>query len=518
MIDSGISIEHGSTLKSDICIIGGGAAGITIAREFIDAKQSVILLESGGFKSDRKTQALYSGENTGVFYNLTRSRLRYFGGSTNHWSGMCRPMEANEFKHRTWIPDSGWPISKTDLQIYYLKAQKICELGPFEYSENYWREAGLKFLDFSEHSFNNQVYRFGPPTRFGEKYRKVLKQAGNIQVLLDSNLTELVPVENSNTVQRALVSCRNGNKFTVKSKVYILASGGIENARNLLVSNSVIKNGLGNQHDNVGRYFMDHIRSFGVATIQTRKNSLDQSYYRPVFHHKRKVTSVFNLSPEQQEKQRVGGFFTGFYPVRKSNAALSYRALQKALASGKTLKDQSRHMANIRDNVGAAMEESKRMVIERQGFTDLYTTIDLIEQVPDRESRVGIGQEKDSLGIPKTIMHWKYGNMERKTLQAAHQLLEKEFKALNIGVIKTSIDSDETKLPGSVEGAAHHMGTTRMHDTPKKGVVDRNCQVFDSQNLYIAGSSVFTTGGTTNPTLTIVSLALRLAQHIRKAV
>jgi len=517
MFDDGRTVGHGKQLECDICILGGGAAGITLAREFNRTKKSVILLESGGLDPEPETQALYKGENDGIFYSLTLTRLRYLGGSTNHWTGMCRPFTAAEFNARSWIPDSGWPINTDDLAQYYPVAQRLCELGPYHYETSYWQKKGLHVLDLAGSGLHSQVYQLGPPTRFGKVYRAELQQSKNITVLLHANATELVPTNNGKMIQHVRVQCLNGNAFSVRARTFVLAMGGIENARLLLASNSVISTGIGNEHDNVGRYFMDHIRSFGVASIQAKKDSVDRSYFEIATHTGTRTTSVLRIDPATEEKLGIAGFYTGFYRVRKSNAAYSYRTLREALAKGKRPDDFYRHLDNVLSDPDAVREERKRMEAEKQGFTEPYTTIDLIEQVPDRASRISLSDQKDRLNMPTTRMHWKFGDIETRTLYQSHKLLRTALNRINVGKLESSMQTPTSDWPKRVEGSAHHMGSTRMHTDPQRGVVDRNCQVFGTRNLFVAGSSVFTCSGTTNPTLTIVALTLRLADFLKQS-
>lgn len=515
MIGDGREIDPEKILHYDLCIIGGGAAGITLARDFIGRDRSVVLLESGGLEADPEVQQLYAGVNQGIPYELAGTRLRFFGGTTNHWTGMCRPLSQSDLTARPWVPNSGWPIDASALEPFYPGAQKVCELGPYEYSVPYWRNQGLGLLDLSRDGLVNQVYQLSPPTRFGKEYRDALRRAQNVAVLLHSNAVELVPAENGKTIKRCRIRCLNGNAFTVRAGIFVLASGGIENARLLLASNSVVNTGIGNARDNVGRYFMDHLRIFGAATIQARANRLDPSYYRFTEAGGARAAAVLRLGPEAERRHRIAGMYAGLYQVRKTNAAYSYRTLRRALARRKFPEDFSRHLGNILDAPGEAMEEHERMELEAKGYTELYTTIDLVEQAPDPDSRVRLSTQTDTLGVPRTLMDWKHDELAKKTFRTYHRLLRDALHSRDIARVTLQGENGETGWPKRVTGSAHQMGTTRMHTDPKRGVVDSNCRVFGTSNLFVAGSSVFTHGGTTNPTMTIVALALRLGAHIR---
>ena len=133
------TIPAGATLETDICIIGAGAAGIALAQEFAGLDMRVSILESGGREFDAETQQLGTGRNIGTpYFPLDAARLRYFGGTTNHWGGLCRPSNAIDFESRSWVPDSGWPLTKAELQPYYERAQVSCNVHSSERGIDYW--------------------------------------------------------------------------------------------------------------------------------------------------------------------------------------------------------------------------------------------------------------------------------------------------------------------------------------------------------------------------------------------
>ena len=193
-------LTENSLLQADVCIIGGGAAGISMAREFIGTNKKVILLESGGFEYNQDIQALYSGDNTGLpSFDIDVNRLRFFGGTTNHWAGHSRPLDPIDFEKKSWIPHSGWPITRSDLESYYQRAQPILELGGYDY-ENLGpltKASGLEALSLDHKRLKTAVYGQSPPTRFGTRYRDELEKATNITVYLYANVLELVTTPSS---------------------------------------------------------------------------------------------------------------------------------------------------------------------------------------------------------------------------------------------------------------------------------------------------------------------------------
>ena len=271
-------VPEGTILDTDVCIIGAGAAGITLAREFIDAPFRTSLLESGSLEYDEATQNFYRGRNVGrKYFELDACRLRYFGGTTNHWGGWCRPLDAIEFEDHDWAPYSGWPFGLEDLLPYYFRAQNVCQLGEYGYDNTYLQDhVGGKLLPLDEGQMVTEVIQLSPPTRFGQIYRPTMQRARNVTTYLNANVTSIETGETQNEVTRSRVATLNGHKFWITAKYYILAAGGIENARLLLVSNKTRTAGLGNENDIVGRFFMDHPE--GVAGLFLPVNPGDKRW------------------------------------------------------------------------------------------------------------------------------------------------------------------------------------------------------------------------------------------------
>ena len=211
-----------------------------------------------------KLRSLYEGENVGRhYYDLDKCRLRYFGGTTNHWSGWCRPLSSVDFEAREWIPHSGWPISLDDVTPFYGRAQEFCQLGRYGYDRAFLEiEVPTQpILSFDDGRLVTLAYQLSPPTRFGELYRAELKAANRVSVYLNANVVEIETDAVPRGVRAFRVATLTGARFTVVARRFILAAGGIENARLLLCSNSVMAAGLGNGRDLVGRIFYGPFRA-----------------------------------------------------------------------------------------------------------------------------------------------------------------------------------------------------------------------------------------------------------------
>ncbi|MCZ7536521.1 MAG: hypothetical protein M5T61_11855 [Acidimicrobiia bacterium] len=299
-------VPAGSVLRADICIAGGGAAGITLARELRGSGASVILLESGGFDPDPDDQALYTARSSGDRYDPLATRLRYLGGATNHWSGWCRPIDPLHFEPRGWIANSGWPISRSDLDPYYARAAKVCELPPSfgdstagDRGDNEGVDRWFQSL-FEDDAITSTEYWFSPPTRFGSRYRDDLELSSETTAYLRANL---VNVANSDgRVTQFEVATLDGNNFAVEAGAYVIALGGIENARMLLASRDSSPAGLGNDGGLVGRYFMDHFdQTMGTMLLTS---PIDGAYQPGRLDQRR---AAITLTPAAQREHEIGG-------------------------------------------------------------------------------------------------------------------------------------------------------------------------------------------------------------------
>jgi choline dehydrogenase-like flavoprotein len=263
-------LSENETVETDVCIVGAGTAGITLAREFMHQKFRVCLLESGGSEPDKDTQLLYWGENTGhPYYPLDTARARYFGGSSNLWriaigdnglGARMRPLDEIDFEERDWVPYSGWPFAKSHLEPYYERAQAICKIEPPTYAVEDWEDPEkTPRLSLVGERVKTVIFKFGSRSHFIKDYPEEIRRADNITTYLNANVTDIETNETAQTVARLRVVCLQGSRFWISAKVFILAAGGIETPRLLLISNKTQSTGLGNQNDLVGRFFMEHL-------------------------------------------------------------------------------------------------------------------------------------------------------------------------------------------------------------------------------------------------------------------
>jgi choline dehydrogenase-like flavoprotein len=512
------TLPEGATLEADICIIGGGAAGITLARDLAGGGRKTILFESGGFAFDQKTQDLYEGVMVGQpLHPLTVERLRFFGGSTNHWAGGCRPFDEQDLAAHAYIPDSGWPIGLRDLEGYYRRAQKICQLGPYVYETSAWAGEDAVPLPFAANgSLRSGIFQYSPPTRFGEVYRQDLASAPGITVYLHANVVNIDANESASRVTGLQLACLDGRRFRARAKGYVLATGGIENARLLLSANSVQKSGLGNGNDLVGRYFMDHPYVSNAATVVMAKPHPAFAFYQVRDVRGTPVQGYVCATIETRRREKFPTFAIGFEPgklVDRGGAKDALSTLYGDVAAGHWPDHLDYHLAQILHSAEWELQDKYYEWLHIKPA--IYSTNYICECPPDRDSRVTLGDGVDALGMRRVKVDWRLPADFRPNLRRALELLGRELGRAEVGRLRINPEAVGPEGLKLIENGYHHMGTTRMHADPRHGVVDANCRVHGIANLFVAGSSVFPTYSFDNPTMTIVALTLRLSDHLK---
>ena len=536
-----------SVIDADLCIIGAGAAGIAIARHFIGTSITVCLIEGGGAAGEERSQALYEGMSIGTLpFDAGTSRMRVFGGSCNLWGGGCIPFDEHDLIERDWVPHSGWPIGYKELKPYYERARAYCQIDAHDFD-------GGSFLaplvhdpiPFDADKLVNQVFARSP-ILFGKAYREQLDNAPNITVLLHANLLELHASANGSTVRHASIGTIDGRRGKVRAQHYVLACGGIENARMLLLSNSIVPQGLGNGHDLVGRYFMDHPCGSIGAVITDAPEQLTRPYDRNLGKGVAPAFPEIGLSPAFQAAQRIlngrvhpfavegavpqglrslRDFRAALRPnVQDENALLEARlcaALRNAPCNEDGMRERSTNLALLALRVGLGSADIAKALLQKlqKKPTVRSNRVELIgyfEQAPNPDSRITLAGERDLLGLPKVCVDWRLTPLDRHTYRTAAALFGAELARACGGTYQPAawLNQDDHAV-AQVHTTAHHLGTTRMADDPRQGVVDRRCRVHGVDNLHIAGSSVFPTGGWAFPTFTVVALALRLADQLQ---
>ena len=512
------ALENGTVLEGDLCIVGAGAAGISMALQWIDSPLKVLLLEGGGFEFEPAMQDLYRGEIVGQpYFPLQSARLHYFGGTTGHWAGFCSTYDPIDFETRPWVPHSGWPIRREELDPFYARAQHLLDLGPNEWDAVQWgrRDPGLVPLPVDQRVVWTKMWQFSPPTRFGAKYRAAIVGSRNVHLYTHANVCEVKANEAMTAVQGLRIRMLGGKEFHVRARHYVLACCSIQNARLLLASNRQASAGLGNGHDMVGRYFMEHIEMPSAELVLAKPESARMKMYAFDWGRTKARGELALGAQVQREHGILNGTASLEAGVLGEQVKSTFQSLTPQVVDAMRRRSEG-------ENLGPSPIQSSKPTTDSaaaapQRFFHLMTRQ---EQAPNPDSRVTLGTEKDALGMPRAKLDWRFTDLDKRSIRTFYQLLGRELGRTGLGRVQIRdwlLDDDRT-WPASISGGWHHMGTTRMHADPRQGVVDANCRVHGIGNLHVAGASVYPTAGAANPTLTLVALSLRLSDHLKSTL
>lgn len=559
------SVPDGAAISSDLCIVGAGAAGITLALSLADEGFRTVLLESGGIRLDGATQELNAGENTGLsYFPLIGTRLRYFGGTTNHWGGTCRPFDAFDFQGTPGIANTEWPITLDDVESYYEEAGRIAQLDAFDWNTDAWIErSGFTALPLDPLAIVTRVAQVVDPGRrsFNDAHREAVT-ASRVSTYIHANVTEIRLTEDHGSVD-GLVVATPDRSFTVLAHTFVLAAGGIENARLLLASNRQQPAGVGNGEGLVGRYFLEHPRFVG-GVIEPLGDQMSAALYQTHIVDNTRVIGYLALARDVQQAEGLVDVQLRMRPVfqrsheraRRSDDVDALRRLVDRVRRGRSRGDVLRDVGRSLDDLtswrrlfvpgapipipqpdlieiveSASPDELDALLPEFFGDIAMFgygevmgsAQIDRIElsaridPAPNPESRITLGAGRDSFGMPVPSLDWQLSRIDHDSVRQTLDVLGHELGRTGLGRLQVRLPADDTEWPEDLAGGYHHMGTTRMSADPRHGVVDADCRVHGLSNLYVAGSSVFTTGGSATPTLTLIALALRLADRLRAA-
>jgi choline dehydrogenase-like flavoprotein len=513
-------------VQCDVCIVGGGPAGISLALELASDARSVCLLESGGLRYHRRAQALLAGDAVGCAYpRLAETRCATLGGATSVWAGWCRPLDAVDFERRDWVPDSGWPFPRDELLPFYRRAQELCGHGNFDYDAQAWMaRAGLDALPLHGDCFEPAIVH-ARALKFGVAYRRALERSANLTVLLHASALRLETSGDGDRIGRVRAGTLSGRRFDVVARHFVLAAGGIENARLLLLSGATPDNSIGNQHGLVGRYFMEH--GFVNAGSFEASDPRSLAFHFPFAGNRARnawtVRSVLALSAQAQRARRLQNGAIFFHPAYEAHDAFDSAAVQAMLELGNQLRGRAvpgglgRRASTALGSPRMLLTAAWRRVASRAGPQRRWRTRALFECAPDRNNRVTLSDERDAFGRPLARLEWRPGERDVESARAMHDLFDASLRGARLGRFVARFPPDAGAWREGVEAGKHHLGSTRMHRDPRQGVVDADARVHGTANLYVAGSSVFPAGGYANPTLTLLALALRLAGHLRTA-
>ncbi len=541
-------------LHADVCIVGAGPAGISLARELDGRRYNVVVLESGGLGLDAALQPLgqpgdYHIEHTVPARSKPLRGRRQFAGNSNAWS-VRTGLSSNgvrltrlsdiDFKKRDWVGDCGWPFGVAELASHYERAQRVFQLDPGAYAPEDWEDSESSRLPVPGGDIDTAVFQFGNGDVFRKTYRRMLAQSRNIRVFHHATVLEVETDAAGGTVTGVRAASNPGREFRVEAKSVVLAGGGMTCAQLLLASNRVQPNGLGNGGDLVGRYYMDHPIVQGGRFVPTSR----ELFRKMTFYDLRILRGVpvmghLQLSDAALERERLFQLSMMLFPrknsgaersaadVRREDALRAVARMRIAVTNGRrpSAGDLAPALKGI-DGIALRVVSSNHSPASHigkggwsRGLTDdhaydAFEIIHQVEQPPHWNNRVYLSDKRDALGCRKIAIDWRWHAEDIATMMRAQDLYAAALSKAGLGTFEI-FRPDGLPLMRSLS-TSHYMGMTRMHADPRRGVVNEHCEVHGVRNLFVASCSVFPTGGFANPTLTIVALALRIGDQIKQ--
>jgi choline dehydrogenase-like flavoprotein len=485
-----------TTLRGQVIVLGSGIAGAEVATFLARHGREVILVESGREQFDPSIQAL----NDVVFLGKRHreldpdsyyhrylppalrgvSRVRQFGGTSNVWTGKWKYLQPLDFEGRSWVANSGWPIRFTDLLEHYRSAAKDYGFGDLEAEAIRPEITALRAKLAAGGLKMSSFYWEKTPTRTAIRFGDEMRRSKNLRVVLGATATELKLDDSCQRVTAVVCRSLEGRELTVEGDVVIVATGAFEAARLLLASDRQLPDGIGNAHGFVGRFYTDHPKHH-TGTLQP--GFLTRQYAHELqYGPKPRFCICFALDDATQREYELLEHVLYLKPIYERRIEQVWRILQGRPA--------------CRDENGPVAAYQVKFVTE---------------QVPHQSSRIKLGTERDALGQRKLEVDWCFTDQDRRSMAKTLALLTQRFEEVGLGTFDFGNDPPSLE---TMTDAAHQMGTTRMASRPEEGVVDTNCRVFGTDNLYVASSAVFPTGPSYSPTFTILALARRLGQHL----
>lgn len=529
MIIDGHAIADGSMVAADVCIVGAGPAGISLALRLAETtRHRVILLESGGFAFDPAVQDLARGETTGLpYYPLQETRIRMVGGSTQSWGGVCTQLDPLSLVDRAWVPGGGWPFPDGTLDPYFGGALERCGVMP-EARETHVALHARRLAEWPLDASRIEpvLVHFSRPIRFGAHYRNALATSERIRVHVNSTVTELIAGDGGDGIAEVVVRCLGGPTYRVRASAYVLASGGVENARLLLASTRRHADGIGNSRGMVGRHFMEHPR---IAT-RYRVRPGNTPLRRLLGGGAAGTLRFFRIrtSPEIQRREELLAWHANLYAGYVGQDSPAWPSVRRiAIATrppwrespyfqdggGGRTRVTSADLGAVIRHPFAGLLGAAAAVAHPAPLRRWLEIVGSVEQIAVPTNRIELTADRDALGVPRVRTTWNVDAAEERTHRRSVAILLAELERVEPGIGAACVDEIDP-WPAGIVGTWHHIGATRMSADPATGVVDADARVHGVDNLYIVGSSVFPASGSTSPTVTIVQLAHRLGDYL----
>jgi choline dehydrogenase-like flavoprotein len=533
----------------DVAIIGSGPAGGTVAAELADSGLRVCVLESGRMRRTKHADALKEVVSTGLPIK-EYSRERVLGGASTTWAGLSAPLDPIDMVERPWLDAPGWPIDRSELEPFWEQAAErfqfptANDFGPEGFGA--LRDRGRATPRFD--GLEEKVFMAcDEPQRFGKLLRP-LYESEAVDLYLDASVTALVGDGERGRIASARVRTSSGRDLRVTARHFVIGCGGLENARLLLLSRDLCQEGLGNEHDQVGRYLMNHPKNYH-GELELTEPVTSWPYLFGCLYSGFAGYAGLRLTEERQRELSILNSYVRFEPLfpwsgdtgvesavlLAKRSVIALKALKAKQSAGQVveLRDYSEtgddtDLQNARKSVLDWVGVGWNVVANAPSVTKYaYHRLskvapkvrrvrlrNFMEMEPDASNRVTLDDRVDVLGSALPHVRHETTELDRRSLVELHRALAPAFEAEGLGRLVSDLEG-QPEWP-ITQDASHHLGTTRMGVDPRHSVTDSEGRLHSVPNVTMAGGSLFPTSGCANPTFTIVALSIRIAQRLRR--
>jgi len=501
--------------RPQICIVGAGAAGICLAVELSKRGKNVMVLEGGGRDIEDAAQEPYRSEVVGHEHRgIHTGRFRVHGGTTTRWGGQVYELNSEDFERRDWITGSGWPLSHSDLEPFYRRALDFEGLGSVARNDaNVWKALGLPEPSFPE--LQSYLTRWCPEPNFARLHARTLETADNLQVWLHANAVELL-LENE-TVRALRVRTQQGTEIILQADHFVFCMGTIECVRFFLQPRP--GDLPWNRSGLLGRHFQDHVDANAARVIPRNRRQFAELFDN-IFLRGFKYHPKLRLSPAVQRRARIlNCAATMSFSSNVDEALAATKTTAKHLFRGRFAELNATDILRSARHAPLLVRQAARYALRHRVYNPASAEIRLrvhCEQRPDSDSSITLSTQRDSLGLLRARLDWRISDLELETIRTfAGTAANSLARVAEIEPDPTLINIDSSFLE-RCDDSNHHMGGMRMAASPAEGIVTPDLLLHGTRNVYVCSGAVFPTSGFSNPTHTVLALAMRLADRLAR--
>ncbi len=503
----------GDTMTADVCVIGSGPAGAVVAVELAAAGAAVVVLEAGSRAPDSRADVVLETVDVSGRPDLRFGVSRQLGGATNLWSGRLAPLEPIDLERRDWIPHSGWPVTAAEMEPFYRRAASVLGIAGHDHFAG--RDASMA-RPLASPAVECRVFQWARTAFNAGDYLSAAARSGDrLTVVLDARVTELLEDADARSVHTAVVARPGGSPFRVRARRFVVAAGGIETPRLLLNSRAVRPAGIGNDRDVVGRFLSTHPKAdMGSLVLNERISTVHPLFCdRPVNGGVMRLG--LGLAASVQRDRRLLDHYVQLSPLLEHRANRLFERIKGGRTVKSPLIDRAPLIRGILPGLGLLAFEAIGRLGGVQRRAGKFILRGFLDQYPNPENRVTLAGHRDAAAMPKVDVRWRFTSDDRASVLAFFDVMDRDLRSRGVGRIEYAPLRTLSEWP-LIAIHSHLMGTTRMGDDPATSVTTRDGRVHGSENLFVAGPSLFPTYGFANPVYTIVALSLRLADHMKE--